>query len=662
MKHPVPPLLSKVLPALVFSNLTGAATNLPGLSSTNDPVPPDHGSGLPGTPDISLTWSGNWDQWTPWDGRGDVYQIEGSNAGSPVSVTLTPIPGQRVRIASFDLDEYVGGGDTTVIWTVSGPVSGVLATGTWNDFNSANDPADSGGRSNVTPEVIGFGGEALTLALEQTNGDRTYLALDNLTFDQVAAVPDFTRPTVLEISDDQNGGTVFDNESVLYTVTFSEPVRASTVDANDFENAGSSEVGFARVTVTNDPAKVEVAVTPERGAGTLQLRIRQDAVIEDLAGNALLTTPPIVDSEVLPVEATPFVLRVQPGGNGFDFEWNSRPGMVYDLLSSEDLSTPVSRWSVHVDGARGYQNILSSGTTTVLQAVLVMDARFFAVRERESGRILRVLSWNIWTADRNFAKITETIEATEADVVGFQELSGVGSAVSALESATGKDWHSHGMIVSRYPIVATSGGGAQIEIRPGQTVWVFNIHFPAYPYQPYDLRDGNLPFDEAAVIAASESARGRQATNLVNAITNSGAMNAGISVFVTGDFNEPSHLDWTQAAAEASERPYDFKVEYPASKKMADLGFSDAFRTIWPDEVARTGYTWTPGEPPPNVSRNEVHDRIDFVYFWGPEVTVLEALNVGIDEANPNTDLAIPGYPSDHRAVLGIFAIPEQAP
>ena len=92
---------------------------------------------------------------------------------------------------------------------------------------------------------------------------------------------------------------------------------------------------------------------------------------------------------------------------------------------------------------------------------------------------------------------------------------------------------------------------------------------------------------------------------------------------------------------------------------MTTLGLGDAFRTVWPDEVARTGYTWTPGTPPPNVGATEVHDRIDFVYYWGTGVTAIGAVTVGIDDTNPNTDIAITRYPSDHRAVLGTFFLPE---
>ncbi len=664
-KHILLPLAALAGMAIVTSS-ADATTSLTGVvpTVTNQAVPADHGSNALGTYNIALSWTGNWQQYATWNGRTDSYQIE-----SAVTIDFTPDAGFAATITSFDLDEWVGGGDTSVDWTISGSISGTLASGTWDSFNAANDPTDAGGRSTITPNVTGSGGEILTLSFAQTGGSTTYLAMDNLTFDQVAPGPDTTRPTVLNIVDDKSGGPILDIDTVVYTVTFSEVMNATTVDAGDFENAGSPAATIDSVTATANPTVFEVTVSPASGTGTLQLQIKSSADIQDPTGNALLTTPLITDTEVIAVSTTPteFTLEISPNGPDFDFSWFCRADKSYDLLSSTDLSTPSTTWPVYDDGATRYENIvpvLTGGSTagwTALSAVPSDDPRrFFVLRENDlEGRLLRVLSWNIWGADANYVKINEVIQTTGADVIGFQELSGVASVVSSLETATGEDWYSHGMIISRFPIIETSGVGALIQITPEQTAWVFNVHFLAYPYQPYDLRDGTLAQNEAAVIAAAESTRGGQADSLVTTINNSGAMAAGIPVFVTGDFNEPSHLDWTQAAADATARPYDLKVEYPASKKMTDLGLTDTFRTIWPDEVERTGYTWTPGTPPPSVDANEVHDRIDFVYYWGAGVTPIGAITVGIDETNPNTDIAITAYPSDHRAVLGTFALPE---
>ena len=651
----------------IATGSAGASTTLTGVvpTATNSAVPADHGSNALATPTIALNWAGNWDQYTNWDGRGDAYQIENASVASPIGIALTPDPGYAVNLVSFDLDEWVGGGDTSLNWTISGGTSGTLASGTWDDFSIANDPTDAGGRSTIRPNVTGADREALTLSFSQTSGSGTYLAMDNLTFDQVLPAPDTTPPTVLDIIDDKSGGPILDTETVVYTVTFSEVMNATTVDASDFENVGSPAATIDSVTATGNPVVFEVTVSPESGAGTLQLQIKSGADIQDPTGNALLTTPLIADSEVIVISVyMGLTLEISPNGRNFDFSWFSGTDKYYDLLSSTDLATPPSTWPVYEDGVTLYENIVPSGLTggwTVQSSVPCNDPRrFFVLREKDlEGRILRVLSWNIWSADANYAKINEVIQTTGADVIGFQELGRVGSVVSSLETATGEDWHSHGMIISRFPIIGTSGLGALIQITPEQTAWVFNVHFAPYPYQPYDLRDGRLAQNEAVVVAAAESVRGGQVDSLVTAITNNGAMDAGVPVFVTGDFNEPSHLDWTQEAADATARPYDLKVEYPTSKKMTTLGLGDAFRTVWPDEVARTGYTWTPGTPPPNVGATEVHDRIDFVYYWGTGVTAIGAVTVGIDDTNPNTDIAITRYPSDHRAVLGTFFLPE---
>ena len=178
----------------------------------------------------------------------------------------------------------------------------------------------------------------------------------------------------------------------------------------------------------------------------------------------------------------------------------------------------------------------------------------------------------------------------------------------------------------------------------------------AYPYQPYDLRDGFLPKNEAAVIAAANAARGSEVTQYLNDM--GGALASGWPVFLTGDFNEPSHLDWTAAAAAATPRTFDLKVQYPASKRIVDAGMTESFRAVRPNEVTDSAYTWTPGYPWPVLDSNEVHDRIDIIYHRGPGVAALAAATIGPPDGNPNTNVAIAGYNADHRAVIVDFQLP----
>ncbi len=270
---------------------------------------------------------------------------------------------------------------------------------------------------------------------------------------------------------------------------------------------------------------------------------------------------------------------------------------------------------------------------------------------------LRIMTFNVWSGEGTQAgrdKLREIMLAGGADIIGVQELDdGAGRSIAA---AMGFHYYQQSggdiQVISRYPIVAHSPGnlGVNIALSPTQNVWLFNAHFAPYPYQPYDLQDGILPRNESAVIAAANSARGGQVSTYLNDMNI--ALGSGLPVFFTGDFNEPSFLDWTAEAAGATPRPFDLKVQYPASKRIVDAGMIDSFRAVRPDEVSDTAYTWTPGYPYPTISSNEVHDRIDIIYHAGPGVTATSAFNVGPVDGNPNTHLSVANYNADHRAVV----------
>ena len=127
----------------------------------------------------------------------------------------------------------------------------------------------------------------------------------------------------------------------------------------------------------------------------------------------------------------------------------------------------------------------------------------------------------------------------------------------------------------------------------------------------------------------------------------------GIPVFLTGDFNSPSHLDWTRAVADArADVPY--PVRWPASAALAEAGFVDSYRSVHPDPVADPGFTWTPGGP--EARTHDVFDRIDWVLSAGPATAVSSRL-VG-ETGNPQVDVATPGrFPTDHRGVVSTFEV-----
>jgi len=292
---------------------------------------------------------------------------------------------------------------------------------------------------------------------------------------------------------------------------------------------------------------------------------------------------------------------------------------------------------------------------------LLLFVGLFAVAAKfapaQSTTPLRVMSYNIWVGGANGGPLSRTIgviQTAEADIIGIQERGSSGPAIASALGYHYQSLSSSTAILSRFPIVQTFTYGVKVQLSPLQEAFVFDVHLAAYPYQPYDIRDG-LITSEAQAIAAAQATRGAATTALLNNM--SSALASGAPVFLTGDFNEPSHLDWTAEAADAGMH-FEMQVDWPTSSAVTSAGLTDAFRELRPDEIADPGDTWTPGYPAPNVTDDEVFDRIDFVYYAGNGVMPTLAQTLGYDANDGSTDIAIQPYPSDHRAVVVEFEVP----
>ena len=181
-----------------------------------------------------------------------------------------------------------------------------------------------------------------------------------------------------------------------------------------------------------------------------------------------------------------------------------------------------------------------------------------------------------------------------------------------------------------------------------------NVHMPCCPYGPNVVKVGK---PAAEVVKLERHTRLRAIKPYLDPLTK--LADDGVPVFITGDFNSPSHLDWTKAAADARGLPY--ALEWPASAALADAGFRDSYRDAHPDPVATPGFTWTAGQPPPRMRPKETHDRIDWVLSDGPAKTV--SSDVVGEEGGPDVGVGVSPWGSDHRAVVSEFEVqPAPAP
>jgi len=272
------------------------------------------------------------------------------------------------------------------------------------------------------------------------------------------------------------------------------------------------------------------------------------------------------------------------------------------------------------------------------------------------------MSFNIWVGGGHSIEGTaDVMVQSGAGIIGVQESSCDGRNI-ALYIADSLGWSGYAFnegqtVISKYPITQTSPGGYGVKIQLDEThfVWMFNIHLMYCPYEPYQLNGieycgAPLLTTAEEAIASAKASRGNEvATKIADLLE---VAKEGYPVFLTGDFNEPSCLDWTPRAAAAG--ICKLAVEWPSTKAFMEQGeLKDSYRTFYPDEITHPGHTWT--SLPPTEDFDEVHDRIDFLFFRGENLTLEQVVIVGED--TPFSDIRFPDYPSDHRAVMGTFII-----
>ncbi len=256
-------------------------------------------------------------------------------------------------------------------------------------------------------------------------------------------------------------------------------------------------------------------------------------------------------------------------------------------------------------------------------------------------------------------KVLAAVRRADADVVAFNESYG---KVARLGRLTGYGYVSRRLdVVSRYPIVDAPGSGGRyvfVQLAPGNVVALTNVHLASSDYGPRRLLDG---WSKRKVLRTERAVRVPDLRPFVRATA--GLDDAGIPTFVVGDFNSPSHEDWTRAAVGL--RPQvRFPVVWPVTKLMSRKGFTDSWRVVHPDPVADEGLTWPAARPRSDTSwnprRDAPEDRIDQIWSAGTATAVSSEL-VG-ERDGPEVGISVTPWGSDHRAVISTFDVAPGTP
>ncbi len=268
--------------------------------------------------------------------------------------------------------------------------------------------------------------------------------------------------------------------------------------------------------------------------------------------------------------------------------------------------------------------------------------------------------------------ITQIIKSV--DVIGCQEVTP--AKARALARKTKYNYliePNDRAIFTKYKIVkiAANKTGCLIEIDKDTKFWMFNAHLTPSPYGPYELAniksvfgfgefDPSKPEQIESIIKRNYDNRTMEKENIRMIEDIEKAKKSGYPIFLTGDFNEPSHLDWQKETVDAGMHPA--VVNWPTSIKYAEMGFKDAWRVKYPDVVAKPGNTWTcykkyqTNKTADGEKIVEPFDRLDIVYFMenNSKITVNTAETIGPD-FDKVADIKIKGYGADHRtAKVGV--------
>lgn len=146
----------------------------------------------------------------------------------------------------------------------------------------------------------------------------------------------------------------------------------------------------------------------------------------------------------------------------------------------------------------------------------------------------------------------------------------------------------------------------------------------------------------------------------------------GHLVFIGGDFNEPSHLDWTETTKDSADHR-GVVIPWTVSTMLTQTGYKDTYREMYPDPVKNPGYTYPADSKETEVSRltwtpdADERERIDFIYYYpqkglkllqadvfGPRGSIRNSMRVRENTEDVFIE-PLGVWPTDHKGVLVRF-------
>lgn len=148
----------------------------------------------------------------------------------------------------------------------------------------------------------------------------------------------------------------------------------------------------------------------------------------------------------------------------------------------------------------------------------------------------------------------------------------------------------------------------------------------------------------------------------------------GRLIFIGGDFNEPSHQDWTEATKDLADH-HGVVIPWTVTTLLTEQGFRDAFRSFYPDPVKNPGYTYPADCRDVDLKRllwapeADERERVDYIFYFPAEGLTLSQVSLygprgcvrrGVRTPEDTADTFVEPlgiWPTDHKGIIAEFQI-----
>lgn len=318
---------------------------------------------------------------------------------------------------------------------------------------------------------------------------------------------------------------------------------------------------------------------------------------------------------------------------------------------------------------------------------------------------VKFLQLNIWqegtTVKGGYDALVDELVRTDADFVMLSEVRNYHKTrfcdrITASLKEKGKTYYSFysydSGLLSKYPLIDSAtifpengDHGSIYKLvadMDGQEVAVYTAHLDYRNCAYYDVRgyDGDswarmeAPLTNIdSILKKNEASQRDDAIRMF--IDDAAKERAkGRLVFIGGDFNEPSHQDWTEATRDSADHQ-GLVIPWTVTSLLTENGFQDAFRTFYPDPVRYPGYTYPADCKDVDINKllwapeADERERVDYIFYYPAEGLTLSQVNLYGPQGCVRRGVRTPEYsadtfieplgiwPTDHKGVIAEFRL-----